>query len=85
LIFYPVEENNEYKVMSIDHIKSIWDIYITIILIFSCFVVPYRVAFVDLEAETQTWIIINSLIDLSFGFDIIVTFNTAYYDESFKI
>jgi hypothetical protein len=29
--------------------------------------------------------VINTLIDLSFAFDIVIVFNTAFYDENFKI
>jgi len=84
-IFYPIEENSDYKINPMDEFKTSWDLYITLVLIFSSFVIPYRVAFIEFDDETRTWIVINSLIDLSFAFDIVVVFNTAYYDDNFKI
>lgn len=84
-IFYPIEENSDYKVNPLDEFKTGWDLFMTFILIFSSFVIPYRVAFKDEVDDTRAWVIINSLIDTSFGFDIIVVFNTAFYDENFKI
>ena len=59
--------------------------FMTVVLIFSSFVIPYRMAFIAPENETTTWNIINYLIDSTFFMDIIVTFNTAFYDENFKI
>lgn len=47
--------------------------------------IPYRVAFIEAQDETKGWMLINMLIDLSFAFDIVIVFNTAYYDENFKI
>jgi hypothetical protein len=59
--------------------------FTTVVLIFSSFVIPYRMAFVTPEGETRTWNVINYLIDFTFGMDIIITFNTAFYDENYKI
>jgi hypothetical protein len=80
-----MEENSEYKVNSLDEFKTAWDLFITLVLIFSSFMIPYRVAFIDPTEETQGWIVMNLLIDLSFAFDIVVVFNTAYYDANFKV
>lgn len=57
----------------------------TAVLIFSSFVIPYRMAFIQPENETRPWEIINYVIDFSFGMDILVTFNTAFYDDNYKI
>ena len=54
-----------------------------LVLVFSSFVIPYRIAF-TIE-DSMTWMIINALIDISFALDILVVFNTAFYDENFKI
>ena len=51
------------------------------VLIFACLVTPCRIAFV--ENETPTWIRINKMADLMFLFDILIIFNSAYYDEDF--
>ena len=54
-----------------------------VVLIFACLVTPCRIAFV--EDETQPWIIVNQIADLMFLTDMIIIFNTAYYDEDFKL
>ena len=84
-IFYPIEENNEDHVNSLDEFKTGWDLFTTAVLVFSSFVIPYRMAFISPDNETTGWNIINYLIDFTFLLDIVVTFNTAFYDDNFKI
>ena len=64
--------------------KVYWDLFITLILLISCMVTPYRIAFGDIE-EPLHWLIINYTIDGFFLLDIFVIFNSAYYDEEFVI
>jgi hyperpolarization activated cyclic nucleotide-gated potassium channel 1 len=66
-----------------DPIKMGWDLYIAAILVFSCLVTPYRIALFDVEPPG--WMILNYFIDSSFFLDMIVIFNSAYYDEEFKM
>lgn len=54
--------------------------FITTILLFTCMVTPYRIAFV--EYDDNYWLAIDSLIDAGFGIDIVLNFFMAYYDES---
>ena len=64
--------------------KDNWDIFINLLLFFTCFVTPYRIAFID--TDNMAWRIINIIIDLLFFADIIIIFNSAYYDEDdFKL
>jgi hypothetical protein len=58
---------------------------ITALLIFSSFVIPYRMAFISIENETKPWQVINNIIDIGFGMDIIITFNTAFIGDDYKI
>ena len=51
-----------------DPIKSYWDIFIMIVLIFACLVQPCRLAFV--ETETTSWIQIYYFVDIMFLIDI---------------
>lgn len=57
--------------------------WITFILILTCIVTPIRIAFY--EEDTLEWEVINYTVDFFFLFDIIVCFNSAYYDEDFRI
>ena len=49
------------------------------LLIFTSFVIPYRLAFVD--EETTQWIVIYYCIDLFFLVDLVICFFTSYRDE----
>jgi len=39
-----------------DDWKGKWDLYITVILIFSCMTTPYLISF---DAETAEWVVVN--------------------------
>lgn len=60
--------------------KTIWDVSIGLLIIFSVAVVPLRIGF-DLP-PSKSWIIIDWITDASFTLDIIVTFRTAYLDDN---
>lgn len=63
--------------------KEQWDLFVSFILIFTCAVTPYRLSFVS--EDDIDWEIINGIVDLAFFVDMILIFNTAYYDEDFKM
>ena len=54
------------------------------LLIFSCIEIPYRLVFTQGD-DDAIWQTINYFIDISFLLDIIFNFNTAYFDEDFKL
>jgi hypothetical protein len=60
--------------------KANWDIFMTLILILTCIITPLRLAFGE-EEEPLGWVIFMYSIDFMFLIDILVIFNTAYYDE----
>jgi hypothetical protein len=62
-----------------DTFKQTWDLIITFILIVSCFITPFRLAF-DIDDESLKWKVIGYLIDCMFLVEMIVNFNSAYYD-----
>ena len=66
-----------------NELKAHWDIFISLVLIFTCIVTPYRIALV--ENDTVGWTVSNYTIDGFFVIDMIIIFNTAYYDEDFAI
>ena len=66
-----------------DEWKGNWDLFVTVILIFTCLSTPYLISFDG--ADTLEWIIINFAIDMFFLVDIIFNFNQAFYDEDFVI
>ena len=64
-------------------IKGNWDMLLTIILVFTCMVTPYRIAFVEFDDEV--WTILNTTIDLMFAVDMMLCFLTAFYTEEFEL
>jgi potassium voltage-gated channel Eag-related subfamily H protein 7 len=52
--------------------KFIWDLYIVSVLILVAFVVPYRLAFAEVDSDFWLWT--YQTIDLMFLVDIIITF-----------
>ena len=49
------------------------------VLFFTCFVTPFRIAFI--KDDNTTWITINLIIDLCFFADIMIIFNSGYVNE----
>ena len=71
-MIYP---NNEYK--------ANWDTLITLVLIFTCMITPYRIAFID--EDSNLWVGLNYSIDGLFLIDMILCFLTAYYTDEFEL
>lgn len=63
--------------------KVKWDIFIMLILLFSCIITPLRLAFDD--DESQAWTIALYTIDILFFLDIVIIFNTIIHDEKYQL
>jgi len=59
--------------------KLVWDLFITLVLFFSCIETPYRIAFV--KEDGSLGLLIGYSVDLMFFIDIILTFNSAIEDN----
>ena len=71
-----------------DKTKVYWDVWITIVLLFTCFLLPARLAFIKPIESLETlhfWMYVNTALDIFFFIDIIFNFNTAYYDDYLTI
>ena len=55
----------------------------TIVLLISCILSPYTIAFITEESLNMR--ILSAAIDILFFFDMIVIFNTAIYDDDMKV
>lgn len=66
-----------------DKYKTWWDLFMTFILLLTCIMTPYIIAF--LPKEPLGIQIMNYIVDTLFLIDIVVIFFTAYYDEDVKI
>lgn len=59
--------------------KLNWDVFVTILLMYSCIATPVQIALWDeLEGTPQ---VINWIVDSLFFLDIIIIFNSAFYDD----
>ena len=67
-----------------DKEKSYWDIYITIVLLVSCILTPYRIAFGGNDTPLE-WKFIEYYIDFSFLVDMFIIANSAFYNAEFQI
>ena len=63
-----------------DPFKIRWEMFISVILIFTAVVTPYRIAFT--ESDELEWQIINYFIDATFVIDIFICFISAFEDEN---
>ena len=60
--------------------KDYWDIYITVVLVVSCALIPYQLAY-QLENEELSLFLVVA--DIFFFLDIVLNFLTVYYDEDY--
>lgn len=58
--------------------KKVWVLYMSVLMIYVAFVMPYSMAFIDSHG-LDTWFCIDIFFDISFFCDIIVNMNSAYY------
>lgn len=64
-----------------DFYKPHWEAFMAFLLIVTCAVTPIRIAFYS--KDDLLWTLINYTIDFFFFCDIIVIFNSSFYDENF--
>lgn len=61
--------------------KHLWDIFVSILLVFTCFVTPWHICFSD---DSLGWVFVNYTIDCMFLIDMIIIFNTAFQNDDFE-
>ena len=62
-----------------DTYRESYDLFMTVVLLISCILSPYTIAFYAEESFNMR--IISAVIDVLFFLDMIVIFNTAIYDD----
>ena len=72
---------NYFVMLPDDWYSQLWNLLISIILLFTFFATPYRIAFVDKDDEAM--LVIDYCIDAIFAIDIILNFFIAYYDSDY--
>ena len=56
--------------------KTMWNITVIVLLVYTSTVVPFQVAFIDHDSSFSAFL--NYMVDILFGIDIIVNFFSAY-------
>ena len=64
------------------NLKACWDLFMTFVLLLACFKSPYDIAF-QYESISLADNLIDWIIDALFFIDIIVVFNTVFYNHDF--
>jgi hypothetical protein len=59
--------------------KLIWDLIVGVIIIFSVVIIPWKISFN--VPSTTAWIFLDFFVDGIFLLDMIITFNTGYYED----
>lgn len=66
-----------------DSIRTVWDLFGTLLIIVTCMMSPIMLAFPELQTTGVQYFDLS--INIFFMFDIILNFRTAYYDEDYSI
>ena len=66
-------------IYSDDKHKIYWDIFIAVLLITVCIIIPFRLAFI--EDYNYNWEVAYYVFDLFFLFDMVLTFNTTFTED----
>jgi hyperpolarization activated cyclic nucleotide-gated potassium channel 2 len=63
--------------------KGIWDLLGLIFIIYQSIIIPFRLCF-EVDASGGLYVF-ESIIDVSFMMDIVVTFNTGFYKKGYLV
>ena len=66
-------------------VRIYWSYVVIFLLLYTSFITPYRVAFVDSSNLYDDWFFIETVIDFLFFIDILITLNSAFLDEKGKL
>lgn len=75
-----IDQLRDYMIHPDNIFKSIWNGYISILLVYTAIVMPVSMAFYESDNE-DGWYYIDLILDGSFFLDILITFNSAFYDN----
>lgn len=67
-----------------DQFKSYWDMSMTFLIFITCILTPINMAFTK-DEENFGIQVFDSVINVLFFIDVMIQFNTAFYDSDFNI
>ena len=62
-----------------------WDLVVFVLLMFTCMVTPFEVAFVRAQPSSSVLFAINRCVDCLFAADVAVNFRLMYFDEETQV
>ena len=74
-----------YLIYPENRFKGYWDLFMTLVLLITCMITPIDIAFRPVSETSNINDIINFVIDILFLMDIVVIFNTVYYDSDVNL
>ena len=78
------EQRRPYMFYPEDVDKANWDLFMTVVLVYTCVATPSQIAFPPPGGVKLGWKIVRWTVDFLFLIDIFVIFNSALQDEDFK-
>ena len=79
------QDRKSYLFYPEDRIKQNWDRLISFCIIFTCFSTPLFLSFHEERDGKDLWYLINMVVDIIFGIDIIIIFFSAFYDDDYQL
>lgn len=76
-----IKNNKTYIFLPSSRFKIYWSYIVILLLIYTAYITPYRIAFADTSLEYDDWFFIETIIDILFLIDILITLNCAYFDS----
>lgn len=67
-----------------DSFKFNWDTFMSLVLMFTCLITPYNMAFRTDDYSVSS-ITIEAILDITFILDLIFNFMTAFYDQDLNL
>ncbi|CAD8125702.1 unnamed protein product [Paramecium sonneborni] len=75
----PMPQKHKHLFLPDSQFKKYWQYVLMILLMYTAFITPIRLAFI--EEFNMIWFTLELIVDILFLLDILITFNTAYFNE----
>lgn len=79
-IFIDIEHIEPYMIHPNNPFRSFWNGVVSLLLLYTATIMPLTIAFFETDSEDE-WYYIDIILNCLFFADILITFNSAYYDN----
>lgn len=79
-IFIDIEQIEPYMLHPDHPFKSFWNTVVSLLLLYTASIMPLTMAFFETDSE-DAWFYLDMILNCLFFTDILITFNSAYYDN----